>query len=62
MLVTKIYVLSLFLQLSTQNLLAITGTISVALGFAFKDYVSSLIAGVVALFEIPYRVGDRFIN
>ncbi|MGD1805110.1 mechanosensitive ion channel family protein [Dapis sp. BLCC M126] len=56
---TTIYVLSLFLQLSTQNLLAITGTIAVALGFAFKDYVSSLIAGVVALFEIPYRVGDR---
>ncbi len=56
---TTIYVLSLFLQLSTQNLLAITGTISVSLGFAFKDYVSSLIAGVVALFEVPYRVGDR---
>ena len=56
---TTIYILSLFLQLSTQNLLAITGTIAVALGFAFKDYVSSLIAGVVALFEIPYRVGDR---
>ena len=56
---TTIYVLSLFLQLSTQNLLAITGTISVSLGFAFKDYVSSLIAGVVALFETPYRVGDR---
>ncbi|NEQ41360.1 MAG: mechanosensitive ion channel [Okeania sp. SIO3I5] len=56
---TTIYVLSLFLQLSTQNLLAITGTIAVALGFAFKDYVSSLIAGVVALFETPYRVGDR---
>ncbi len=56
---TTIYVLSLFLQLSTQNLLAITGTIAVALGFAFKDYVSSLIAGVVALFEVPYRVGDR---
>jgi len=59
LLTTTIYVLSLFLQLSTQNLLAITGTIAVALGFAFKDYVSSLIAGVVALFEIPYQVGDR---
>ncbi len=54
-----IYILSLFLKLSTENLLAITGTIAVALGFAFKDYASSLIAGVVALFETPYRVGDR---
>ena len=33
--------------------------IVVELGFAFKDYVSSVIAGVVVLFEAPYRVGDR---
>lgn len=32
-------------------------TVAVALGFA--DYASSLIAGVLALFEGPYRVGDR---
>lgn len=51
--------LNLFVELSPSNLLAITGTIAVALGFAFKDYISSLIAGVVALFEMPYRVGDR---
>ncbi|MGB3509761.1 MAG: mechanosensitive ion channel family protein [Microcoleaceae cyanobacterium] len=53
------YILSLFLKPSPENLLAITGTIAVALGFAFKDYASSLIAGVVALFETPYRMGDR---
>ncbi|MGB5596471.1 MAG: mechanosensitive ion channel family protein, partial [Crocosphaera sp.] len=35
------------------------GTVAVALGFAFKDYASSLIAGIVALFESPYQVGDR---
>ncbi len=29
-----------------------------ALGFAFKDYVSSLIAGIVTLYEKPYRQGD----
>ncbi|NMF85594.1 mechanosensitive ion channel family protein [Nodosilinea sp. P-1105] len=50
---------NLFLDISEQNLLALTGTIAVALGFAFKDYVSSIIAGAVALFEAPYRVGDR---
>lgn len=49
----------LFLAISEQNLLAVTGTLAVALGFAFKDYVTSIIAGVVALFEAPYRVGDR---
>jgi small conductance mechanosensitive channel len=29
------------------------------LGFALKDYVSGLIAGIVALYEQPYRPGDR---
>ncbi len=53
------YLLNLFFNLSQQNLFALTGTIAVALGFAFKDYISSIIAGVVALFEAPYRVGDR---
>lgn len=28
------------------------------MGLAFKDYVSSLIAGIVTLFEGPYRPGD----
>lgn len=53
------YIIKLFFNLSESNLLALTGTIAVALGFAFKDYVSSIIAGAVALFEAPYRVGDR---
>lgn len=53
------YIVKLFFNLSEGNLLALTGTIAVALGFAFKDYVSSIIAGAVALFEAPYRVGDR---
>ncbi|PFG09607.1 mechanosensitive ion channel family protein [Marinobacter sp. LV10MA510-1] len=29
-----------------------------ALGFAFKDYANSLIAGIVTLYEMPYRPGD----
>lgn len=59
LIVTVAYLLNLFLNLSESNLLALTGTIAVGLGFAFKDYVSSIIAGVVTLFEAPYRVGDR---
>ncbi len=50
---------NLFLELSLSNVLAVTGTIAVALGFAFKDYASSVIAGIIALFENPYQVGDR---
>lgn len=54
-----IILMNLFLDLSQENLLAITGTIAVALGFAFKDYISSIIAGIVGLFESTYNVGDR---
>ncbi|MBE9042351.1 mechanosensitive ion channel family protein [Oscillatoriales cyanobacterium LEGE 11467] len=50
---------NLFLDLSPNNVLAVTGTVAVALGFAFKDYVSSVIAGIIGLFENPYQVGDR---
>ncbi|MEA5462566.1 mechanosensitive ion channel family protein [Leptothoe sp. PORK10 BA2] len=53
------YVLPLFLDLTGSKLIAVTGTIAVALGFAFKDYASSIIAGVVNLFEGPFRMGDR---
>lgn len=41
-----------------EAMLAVAGSGAVALGFAFKDYVSSLIAGVVVLFERPCSVGD----
>lgn len=41
-----------------QNLFAILGAVGIAVGFAFKDYVSSLIAGMVAIYEQPYRQGD----
>ncbi|WP_308915330.1 mechanosensitive ion channel family protein [Jannaschia sp. LMIT008] len=41
-----------------QNFLVIAGAASVAIGFAFKDLVTSVVAGVVAVFERPYRPGD----
>jgi small-conductance mechanosensitive channel len=41
-----------------QNLFALLGALGLALGFAFKDYASSLIAGLVAAYENPYRMGD----
>ncbi|EDX86580.1 transporter, MscS family [Synechococcus sp. PCC 7335] len=59
MTITVILLMNLFLNLSRENVLAVTGTVAVALGFAFKDYASSIIAGIVGLFEAPYRVGDR---
>ncbi len=59
MTIMVILLMNLFLNLSRENVLAVTGTVAVALGFAFKDYASSIIAGIVGLFEAPYRVGDR---
>jgi small conductance mechanosensitive channel len=56
--VLVVYCIPLFIKPSPENLIAILGATAVAIGFAFKDYVSSLIAGVVALYERPYRVGD----
>lgn len=56
---TTVVLMNLFLNLSKENIFAVTGTIAVALGFAFKDYASSIIAGIVGLFESPYGVGDR---
>ncbi len=43
---------------SLQNMVAIMGSLGLALGFALKDYVASLIAGVLVVSERPYRTGD----
>ena len=59
LIITIAYLLPVFINLTGSNLIALTGTIAVALGFAFKDYASSIIAGVVNLFEGPFRMGDR---
>lgn len=53
-----LWVIPIIFNITLQNFLVISGAVSVAVGFAFKDYVSSLIAGVVAVFERPYRPGD----
>jgi small conductance mechanosensitive channel len=51
-------ILPMVIKTSLQNIVAILGLTAVALGFAFKDYISSLLAGIVAVYERPYRVGD----
>ena len=57
--ITIVTLMNLFLNLSPENILAITGAAAVALGFAFKDFASSIIAGIVGIFEGSYHVGDR---
>jgi len=41
-----------------ENMLALVGASALAIGFAIKDYISCLIAGIIFMFERPYRVGD----
>ncbi|CAA6803793.1 MAG: Mechanosensitive ion channel protein MscS, partial [uncultured Thiotrichaceae bacterium] len=53
-----LWIIPLIFNITFHNFLVIAGGASVAIGFAFKDYVSSIIAGVVAIFEKPYRPGD----
>ncbi len=52
------WVIPLVFDITLKNFFVIAGTVSVALGFAFKDYASSLLAGVVVVFERPYQLGD----
>jgi len=58
LLIAAFSVVPLLVRPSLQNFVAIFGAAGLAIGFAFKDYVSSLIAGVVAIYEQPYRPGD----
>lgn len=43
---------------TVENLTILLGLLGFGLGFVFKDYVSSLLAGIVTLYEAPYRPGD----
>jgi small-conductance mechanosensitive channel len=49
---------SLF-SFSSEALLAVGGSAAVAIGFAFKDLIASLMAGLILLFDRPFQVGDR---
>ncbi len=46
-------------NLSPEALLAVSGTIAVTLGFAFKDVAASFLAGLSILTNKPFQVGDR---
>lgn len=47
------------IQLSQEALVALGGVFAVAVGFAFKDLASSVVAGIIILLDRPFMVGDR---
>lgn len=61
----SIFVLGSYLAVATvlenqkSAALGVMGTLAVALGFALKDTVSSVMAGVFILVDQPFQVGDR---
>ncbi|MCB0114623.1 MAG: mechanosensitive ion channel [Caldilineaceae bacterium] len=58
LLVVVTFVVLALIEPTAPNLITALSAVGVALGFAFKDYVSSIIAGIVALYERPYQPGD----
>ncbi|MFP3457499.1 mechanosensitive ion channel, partial [Psychrobacter sp. SIMBA_152] len=56
--IALVLIIPRIIEPTLQNMVATLGAAGLAIGFALKDYVSSLIAGVVAIHEMPYRPGD----
>ncbi|MFP4601255.1 MAG: mechanosensitive ion channel family protein [Persicimonas sp.] len=51
--------MSTLLEGQQQALMGVAGTLGLAAGFALKDTVGSLVAGVLILIDRPFKVGDR---
>ena len=59
LIIATVLVVGSVLHLSDQAVLAIGGTVALAVGFAFKDLAASLMAGIILLFDRPFQLGDR---
>ncbi len=57
--ITGIIVVGLSFQINQTVLTLIGGTLAVAVGFAMRDLVAAMIAGVTIMFDRPFQVGDR---
>lgn len=50
-----------FPSVNTADILATLGFGSIAVGFAFKDILQNMLAGLLLLIQRPYRAGDQII-
>ena len=50
---------STLFEIHEDVLFALAGTVGIAVGFAFKDLLASLVTGVILLLDEPFQVGDR---
>jgi len=53
--------LLLFPRIDPTSVLSLLGFGSIAIGFAFKDILQNLVAGIILLIREPYRTGDEII-
>ena len=53
-----VVIVPLLIEPKFQNVVALVASVGVALAFAFKDYVSCLVAGLVTVVENTYQPGD----
>ena len=55
---TVLLIIPVLVEPTFQNLVAVVAGLGLALAFALKDYGSSLVAGLVTIFEGTYQPGD----
>lgn len=53
-----IIIVPIFVEPTFENAVAVVASVGLALAFAFKDYGSSLVAGLVIVLENTYQPGD----
>jgi len=58
-LATIVTIVLLSFKISREVLAILGGTAAVAMGFALKDLVASIVAGVMIMLDRPFQVGDR---
>lgn len=56
---TASIVIALSVRIDDTVLTLLGGTLAVAIGFAMRDLVASVIAGVIIMLDRPFQVGDR---
>jgi small-conductance mechanosensitive channel len=57
--VTASVVIALSVRIDDKVLTLLGGTLAVSVGFAMRDLVASVIAGVIIMLDRPFQVGDR---
>lgn len=57
--VTTFVVIALSVRVDDTVLTLLGGTLAVSVGFAMRDLVASVIAGVIIMLDRPFQVGDR---